>query len=164
MEYLFRCATKEDIDAVFSLYEKRVQWMDAKGIHQWNGTDYLVIYPKSYYQEQQACSALYVLLDDIDSIVGAVVLLQNDERWADRANDSSLYIHNLVTDPDVMGCGKKLLSEVEKLAQLHGKRYVRLDCATDSVFLNGYYSSAGYEIAGQCKDGLYIGNRREKKL
>jgi len=30
---------------------------------------------------------------------------------------------------------------------------VRLDCSIDNPFLNQYYESMGYEMAGTCKDG-----------
>lgn len=160
MAYVFRAAKAEELDSVFTLYEKRVRWMDGEGIRQWNVTDYLTAYPKSYYQEQQALGNLYVLFDG--GVAGAVVLLQEDERWRDKAGEPAFYVHNLVTDPAVKGIGKQLLLEVEKTARMHGKRYVRLDCAVDNAFLNRYYASMGYEPVGECQDGPYIGNRREK--
>ena len=113
-----------------------MNWMDEKGIRQWNVTDYLAAYPKSYYQEQQTIGNLYVLV----------------------------FIHNLVTDPKYRGAGKQLLSEIEKLAVRCGKQFVRLDCAVDNVFLNRYYESFGYKLSGTCIDGVYAGNRREKRL
>lgn len=162
MAYVFRPAKQGEIDAVFSLFEKRIQWMDREEIRQWNVTDYLAVYPKSYYQQQQAKGNLYVLTGD--TIVRAVVLLQNDERWQDRSDSRAFYVHNLVTDPSVKGVGKRMLTEIENTARLHKKQYVRLDCAVDNDFLNQYYASAGYALAGQCQDGPYTGNRREKKL
>ena len=36
MRYDFRLAESDEIAAVFSLYEKRVQWMDKSGVRQWN--------------------------------------------------------------------------------------------------------------------------------
>lgn len=36
MEHTFRSAEFSDIDAVFQLYKKRIQWMNEKGIWQWN--------------------------------------------------------------------------------------------------------------------------------
>ena len=57
-----------------------------------------------------------------------------------------------------------LLAAAEALGQAHGKRYMRLDCAVDSAFLNGYYESLGYRVAGQCEDGPYVGVKRQKEL
>lgn len=162
MEYIFRPSKSEDIDAVFGLYEKRVAWMNEKGIRQWNVTDYLNVYPKAYYRKHQRSGGLYVLCRE--SVSGAAVLLRNDERWNNGSSSDALYVHNLVTDPSERGTGKLLLSELEKICDAQGKQFVRLDCAVDNIFLNNYYESLGYNFVGTCRDGVYIGNLREKKL
>ena len=159
---MFRSAKVEEVRSVYSLVVKHVHWMDDVGIRQWNVTNYLEAYPLEYYEEQQAAGRLYVLANR--EIVGAVVLLEADERWNDRADDSAYYVHNLATDPDVKGAGREILKAIEQLAVEQEKRYIRLDCATDNTFLNSYYSSMGYQFAGTCEEGLYKGNRREKEI
>ena len=47
MGYDFRLAKNNEIDTIFSLYKKRIQWMDKSGIQQWNMTNYLEVYPIS---------------------------------------------------------------------------------------------------------------------
>ena len=163
MTYVFQAAKSEDVEPVFFLYKKRVHWMDKSGIHQWNDQDYLSVYPMAYFEKQQKLGNLYVLKDR-ECIIGAVVILQRDDRWLDRDDFSAYYIHNLVTDPAIKGTGKTILIEAEQLAIRHGKHFIRLDCAVDNAFLNEYYSSLGYELAGYCVDGSYKGNRREKTL
>lgn len=163
MKDCFRRADEQEIDAIFALYEKRVGWMDQQGIRQWNATGYLTEYPKSYYRKQQVLGNLYVLAGP-SGIEGAVVLLSEDGRWPDRAASPAFYVHNLVANIEARGAGKHLLSEIEKTAVLHEKQFVRLDCAADNLFLNGYYESLGYAPAGKCRDGSYLGIRREKRL
>ena len=163
MAYIFQVAKPEEVETVFELYRKRICWMDDVGIHQWNTTDYLSVYPIDYYREQQSLGNLYALKKD-NSIIGAVVLLQSDDRWLDRAASSAYYVHNLVTDPSITGAGKVILVETEKLAIQNGKSFLRLDCAVDNAFLNEYYASMGFLLSGKCEDGPYIGNRREKQL
>lgn len=137
--------------------------MNEKGIRQWNVTGYLDAYPIDYYMRQQSINNLYVLKEN-NSVIGAVVLLQEDGRWSEKTNLTAFYVHNLVADTEVHGVGKDILSEVETIARQRGKCFVRLDCAVDNTFLNDYYSSLGYEIVGTCQEGTYIGNRREKVL
>lgn len=137
--------------------------MDQKGIRQWNTTSYLKAYPVEYYTEQQAQGNLYVLAEG-NVIIGAVVLLQEDNRWSDEREMHAFYVHNLVTDLGVKGAGKRILMESENIARGKGVHAVRLDCAVDNAFLNHYYDSFGYKMVGTCQDGDYIGNRREKCL
>ena len=165
MEYIFQPAAPQELEAVFHLYEQRVSWMNEKGPHQWNDTDYLNTYPADYYREMRAKDCLYVLTDvATGKITGAAVLLSEDERWAECENEPAFYVHNLVTDSSASGAGRALLAAAEALGQAHGKRYMRLDCAVDSAFLNGYYESLGYRVAGQCEDGPYVGVKRQKEL
>ncbi len=165
MDTIFCKADAEDIDSIFELYCRRVEWMNTNGIAQWNVTHYLEIYPKNYYFQQMIEENLYVLKENSSNmVVGAVVLLTVDDRWKDRKAKSAFYIHNLVTATNKSGIGKKLLIEIEELSKSLGKEYLRLDCACDNTFLNSYYESMGFKLAGNCKDGEYFGNRREKKL
>ena len=165
MAYTLRPAAAGDIDAVFALFEQRVDWMNRQSIHQWNDTDYLNAYPADYYREMRAKDCLYVLTDvATGKIAGAAVLLSEDERWTECEDEPAFYVHNLVTDSSASGAGRALLAAAEALGQAHGKRYMRLDCAVDSAFLNGYYESLGYRAAGQCEDGPYVGVKRQKEL
>lgn len=163
MGYDFRLAKNNEIDTIFSLYKKRIQWMDKSGIQQWNMTNYLEVYPISYYADRQRLGELYVLSKE-DVVIGAVVLLQSDECWPQMADSPAYYVHNLVTELSVKGAGKIILSEVEKMAISKGIQFLRLDCAVDNKFLNEYYESMGYKMVGWCKEGAYIGNKREKEL
>ena len=160
---LFRQALPSEVELIFNLVKSRVQWMDETGIRQWNVTGYLETYPISYYEERQSDGSLYVLAGD-ETIFGTVVLLEEDERWEDKASDLALYVHNLATMPGEKGAGRRLLAEAERMARFKGKRYIRLDCAKDNQFLNSYYDSLGYQLAGTFEEGLYKGNRREKGL
>ncbi len=165
MDCVFRSAKKEDIPGIFSLYEKRIAWMEEKGLHQWNATDYLTVYPRSYFQTQAAAGRLYGAEDrKTGAILGAVVLLSEDDRWADRVGEPAYYVHNLVTDGAAPGVGSWMLHEMETLARRDGKTALRLDCAVDNAALNNYYASHGYREAGFCADGAYQGIRREKRL
>ena len=157
-------AREQDVEPVFSLYEKRVGWMDEAGVDQWNRTDYLHAYHIAYYRRQQALGNLYVMRDGGARVLGAVVLLQEDPRWSGQPACAAYYVHNLVTDPAVRGVGAQLLLQAEALALRQGKACVRLDCAEDNAFLNAYYEARGYRTVGTCRDGLYRGRLREKRL
>ncbi len=162
---LKKAESRNEVEAVFELYRERIAWMNREGIAQWNTTDYLESYPVTYYLDQMEQGNLYVLENDADgTAAGAVVLLPEDERWADRADTQAYYIHNLVTSYREKGLGSILLEEMERIAIEDQKQFLRLDCAVDNRFLNAYYESRGFLPAGTCEDGSYRGNRREKAL
>ena len=50
--YQFREITKSEVPQMFSMILKRMEWMDEKGIQQWNAAKYDKIYPFSYYEEK----------------------------------------------------------------------------------------------------------------
>ena len=164
MEYVFRKASEAEIPEIFDLYVRRVAWMDEIGIHQWNETDYLPAYPQDYYREELQKGNLFVLENEAETLCGAVVLLQDDERWEDEPEQRALYVHNLVTDRKQTGAGKAILRETEKLARERGLWAVRLDCAVENDKLNAWYEEQGYLPAGFCTDGPYHGQRREKRI
>lgn len=115
MAYTFRPAEPDEVEAIFRLYADRIRWMEKKGIRQWNVTGYLEAYPIRYYMRRQSLGDLFVLVSD-DTVTGAVVLLQEDDRWPDGADHTALYIHHLVTDPRVSGAGRVLLAKAEGAA------------------------------------------------
>lgn len=160
MEYWFELAAPEDVEPVFRLYERRISWMNDKNIRQWNTTGYLDAYPISYYREQQRRGNLCVLRGE-DRLAGAVVLLTEDERWADRAAEPAYYVHNLVTSPAVPGAGRRILEEIERLGKDAGKCALRLDCAVDNAFLNAYYESGGYPPLRPLPERLLL--RKQKR-
>lgn len=101
MSYCFEKAISEETASIFALYEKRVKWMDECGIRQWNTTDYLNVYPIDYYEQEIKSGNLFVVKSE-NRIIRAVVLLQSDDRWPDKADSPAYYIHNLVTDYDLI--------------------------------------------------------------
>lgn len=165
MKYSFIQAEKKDVPEVYNLIAARVNWMEQNNIRQWNETDYLNVYPETYYAEHQRCGRLYKMAEsDTGRILGVMVLLDIDARWPGYEAMNSFFVHNFATALDAKGVGKLMLEEAEKLSINSGKKYLRLDCPSHSQILNNYYESKGYIYVGTCVDGLYSGNLREKQL
>lgn len=163
MQYIFRQAREEELTQVYEIIKKRVQWMDENNIKQWNTTDYLNVYPLEYFRGHFNKGQLYVMTNDAD-ILGVMVLLPQDPRWPEYKDTDSYFVHNFATKIDIPGIGALMLEQAELLSISHGKQFLRLDCPSHNVFLNNYYESKAYKQLGTCIDGLYKGNRREKKL
>ncbi len=161
MEYIWQQASENEATHAFGLVKERIGWMDRVGIRQWNVGNYTQIFPESYYRDMARQAKLYLLRKG-EKIVGAAVLLESDDRWDD--NRSAYYIHNLVGSVQERGAGEEILRLVEKMAAQSGKEYVRLDCAADNRELNTYYEQKGYILSGECWEGTYHGNRRQKRV
>lgn len=164
MEYELSLANSpNDVEDVFALINKRIEWMDHKEIKHWNVFNYCELFPLQYYHDQMNKGNLYVLKQTNNKkVVGAIVLTETDVYWDD--NVPAYYLHNFVADADAKGAGREILSQIEKIAINNHKERVRLDCIIDNSKLNTYYEQAGYNIVGELKDAPYEGYKREKKL
>ena len=92
-----RLARQDALEEIFALYAACVRWMNEVSIHQWNDTDYLSAYPPDDYADMQRRGLLFVLEGENGALLGAVVLLPEDERWNGRPSRRAWYVHNLVT-------------------------------------------------------------------
>ena len=122
------------------------------------------MYPLDYYADMQRRGLLFVLEGENGALLGAVVLLPEDERWDGQPSRRAWNVHNLVTAIGASGAGKAILREARKLASSRSMESMRLDCADDNMRLNAWYESQGYFPCGTCIDGPYNGILREKLL
>lgn len=167
----YRKARLQDVDAIMSLVQQRIDWMNETGLHQWNETDYFGRYPRKYWED----NIYYFLVGEAEDgrIVAAIALYDNDVRWTrdGKLNDSivpvaerAYYLHHLVTDTGSRGVGREMLRYVERYAQQNGISLLRLDSAVGNTNLEYYYTEMGYSACGTCHDRLYHGILRQKRL
>lgn len=161
--HVFRLIRKEEIPEMFSLILRRMEWMNEKGVRQWNVSGYDKTYPQSYYEEKQQQGRLYVLADaDCGEILCAGALFDHDDYWPD--DPPAIYIHHFVSRPGCSGVGTIFLRHAEQYALHHGKDRLRLDSAENNPSLAHYYEKNGFVSVGNCTDGPYRGILREKML
>lgn len=162
-QYQFRNIRKEEIPQMFRLIQERMKWMDEKGIRQWNATDYDKAYPLSYYEDRRRRGEVFILQEAAGGqMVCAAVLSGEDARWPDGA--PALYVHNFVSKIGEPGAGRIFMGQAEAYGLRLGKKYLRLDSAKDNPALSRYYESLGFQAAGTCREGLYEGILRQKRL
>ncbi len=163
MSYIFRQIKKEEVSEMFQLILKRIEWMNQKGIELWNTTNYVDVFPQSYFEEKRQQGEVYVLVDnDTNEIVSAAVLSEEDDFWDDHA--SAIYLHNFVSKLGCKNVGTVFIEYAEEYAKSKNKQYFRLDSAINSDFLTRYYESLGFIPVGYCEEGLYKGICRQKEL
>ena len=153
-------AVKEDLSSILEIIQKRIVWMDEKGLYQWNKTDYMGVYPPSYFEKLIAQNIVFVAVEGAET-VGVMALFPHDPRWHKKG--TAFYVHHLATALHTPGVGLKMLTFAETYAMEQGKEFLRLDCQQVNLPLNRYYENLGYLHCGVCIDGEYVGNLMEKK-
>ena len=126
-----RRAAPDEVPSVFELYRQRIHWMNRQGIRQWNVTEYLSVYPLSYYASCCTAGTLYVWQEAAAPITGSVVLLTPESRWDDGETAATCYIHNLVTAPGCPGTGRRMPAAAgrETTGEFFGKNRCRPNSA-----------------------------------
>lgn len=156
-----RRAVLEDVPTILALLQKRIDWMDEKGLYQWNKTAYLTVYPAPYFAERIRENSVFLAVDG-DKVIGVIALFDVDPRW-DNDKDA-YYVHHFATDPAYAGLGREMLTFAETYARNAGKEVLRLDSQKVNDDLSRYYEALGYPAVGECIDGAYVGIKREKTL
>ena len=163
----FRKARLSDVDAIMTLVQLRIDWMNVMGLHQWNETDYFGRYPRAYWE---AHIGSFLIGEEQGRVVVAIALYTEDVRWTrdglytGALTGKAYYLHHLVTDPTVPGAGVQMMHYVERYASERGIKLLRLDSAVGNQALEKYYMDLGYVACGPCHDRLYHGVLREKNV
>lgn len=154
-------AAPADLDAVMELIRQRIAWMDARRLEQWNRTDYLICYPRSYFLSIIQRGEVYVAVEN-DRRLGVMALFASDPRW--QADRPAFYVHHLATSLHTHGLGAKMLEYAKQLACEQGKSALRLDAQKSNPRLNAYYERLGFRFVEEMQEGAYIGIKRELLL
>ena len=115
-------ALEEDVPAIMDLLQRRIDWMDEKGLYQWNKTGYLTCYPPEHFRRLIREEVL-LAARETDRLTGIMALLSRDPRWPNGDDGKAFYVHHLATDPACPGLGKEMLSYAESYARQHGKPF-----------------------------------------
>ena len=157
----FEKAGGNDYKVSYHLIEKRIEWMNIKGIRHWNVYDYLNVYPLSHYQSLQEKGELFVLKDD-GRIVCTGALLNDDPRWTNK--QSAYYIHHLTAEVSDKHYGQIFINKAIIYTLENKRQYLRLDSSVNYPKLEEYYSKLGFRECGECVDGDYKGILRQLDL
>ena len=161
MNCYLRKARQGEENTIYAMIAARIKWMDDSGIHQWNDTDYLEVYPLDYYVDN--LERIFVLAEKkTERILCAAIVLTQDKRWD--AIEPSFYIHNFVSALDNHRAGMLFIQMLEKQAERENVSYIRLDSAADNERLASYYEELGFKPCGVCLEGKYHGILRQKEV
>lgn len=162
MEYTIETAKREDLDGIHKIIYDRCLWFLKNELKGWNIEYYPKKYNKKYFLEQMKINKLFVI--KLDNKVCAVMLLKDTDKEYWKDSEPAYYIHHLATDINLKGLGEKLIKYAKKQCELNNKKYLRLDCFKESLFLNSYYQHQGFKNVGSGTKEEYNYNLWEMKI
>ncbi|WP_169979617.1 N-acetyltransferase [Microbispora sp. H10836] len=154
-ELTLRRAAPADLQGVLTLLARTAGWLNGLGVRQWPAGGF----PAGRIEPLIGEGVMYVLDagEDADADADAGVRVPaatiavdghaDPEFWTpgDRPGDA-LYVHKLAVSRAYsgQGLGEALLDWAALRAAVHGRPYLRLDCAKDNAGLQSYYRRAGF--------------------
>jgi len=157
--YEMRQAEETQIPEFIQVIQERIDWMESRGMKQWNDEEYLDFYSEEYFRAQARAGHLFFLIKE-GKAAGVTALLEEDDRWEDGSREY-FYVHHLASRTGIPGAGSAFLELIEDYARKQGKRGIRLDCQLGNEPLNRFYERNGYVTVGEpFTAGGYTGIRK----
>lgn len=117
-------------------------------------------------KEHVRAGMYYVALDDQNPV--AVFRFQLEDRlfWPEAPDGSSAFIHKIAVYPHKQGrnLAQTLLGYACELTRLHGRRFLRLDCAAGRPKLRAVYEQFGFRHHSEKIFGDRVFHRFEFKV
>ena len=137
-------AFADDIDTIFDLYDKAIEFQKTVFDKHWLGFDAGLV--KTEIAEKR----LWKIVVDGQTACIFSVAYADPIIWSETSGESAMYIHRIVTDHDFRGRGfVKLITEwALSHAREQGLRYVRMDTCGDNRKLIDYYQACGFKFVG----------------
>jgi ribosomal protein S18 acetylase RimI-like enzyme len=158
----FHRATIEDFDAVYAIVAEAAQWLQSRGISQWDW--FLTEGGRKLVRRRIETAETYLVIDPQAQPVATFTVQWEDELiWGPRGTDGTAgYVHGLAVRRRASGngLGLKMLQWSSNLITQKPRRLMRLDCAANNQALCNYYRRAGFKDAG-VNDAIGIGTARQ---
>lgn len=162
MDIKIESATLSDINDICKIIYNRCVWFSNNKLKGWQIDFYPNEYNKEYFVEQMKINKLFVAKSN-NKVCGVMLLKDKDlDYWKDEEN--SYYVHHLATDTNFKGVGRKLIDYAKEECKLNNKKYLRLDCYKESIFLNNYYKNIGFNNVGSGSQEDYNYNLWEMEI
>ena len=137
-------ASHDDIETVFDLYDKAIEFQKTVFDKTWLGFD----------QELAATEIdekrLWKIIDDEQTACIFSITYADPIIWGHDSHVSAMYIHRIVTNPEFRGRAyvRKITDWALEHAKNQGLRFVRMDTWGDNQKLIDYYQACGFQFRG----------------
>lgn len=136
-------STKEDIPEIFRLYELATEFQKLK-------------FPKNHWPQFDPALVSTEVADHrqfkiiIDGAIACVwaITYSDPQIWETAANDTSIFIHRIATNPDFRGSNfvKIIVDWARNLAKDQNKRFIRMDTCGRNKRLIQHYETCGFQF------------------
>ena len=137
-------ATTSDFDLIFDLYDKAIEFQKTVFDKHWLGFDADLV------RREIDENRLWKIQVGGETACIFSVAYEDPIIWGEGSDDSAIYIHRIVTNPDFRGRGyvKAIAEWARAHAHENALRYIRMDTWGDNLKLRQYYTACGFEYKG----------------
>jgi ribosomal protein S18 acetylase RimI-like enzyme len=139
-----RNSTANDIEDIFKIYEQASAYKLQVGNKGWKGFKLVQV------QKEIAENRHFVILEGQEIACTFLLTFKDVIIWKESANDTSIYIHRIATNPLFRGNSyvTKIVTWAKEYAIANEKKYIRLDTHSGNDKINTYYISCGFTFKG----------------
>lgn len=152
MEYLFRKAQQEDLDAIWAILQQAILRRRADGSKQWQDG-----YPNPQVVQSDIDKGYGFVLVVQGKVIGYSAVMLNDEpaykgiegQWL--TNGDFIVIHRVAIDEQELGKGyaQTILHAIEDHARSIGVYSIKADTNFDNPGMLGIFTKMGYQYCGE---------------
>lgn len=137
-------ATPADVDRIFDLYDKAIEFQKQVFDKHWLGFD------RKLVDREIAEGRLWKIVEDGEMACIYSVAYQDPIIWGENSGDSAMYIHRIVTNPECRGRGyvMTITDWAKGHARQNALQFVRMDTWGDNRRLIDYYQDCGFKFIG----------------
>ena len=143
-------STKQDIDTIFDLYDKAVNYQKERYRLHWPVFERSLV--ETEIEEQRQFKIV------VNNTIVCVFAIAYDDPliWEERNKDAAVYIHRIATNPNYRGQNfvTKIVEWVKNHAIKNRKNYIRLDTTGENKKLIAHYCKSGFSYLGM----IYLKN------
>jgi GNAT superfamily N-acetyltransferase len=134
----------DDFGAILELYDKAVEFQKTKFHKHWLKFDEALI------EKEIRENRLWKILEGEEIACIFSIAYSDPLIWGERADESALYIHRIVTNPLFRGRSyvKTIIEWAKGYGLRLGKKFIRIDTWGDNQKLNDYYLGCGFTFIG----------------
>lgn len=140
----FANINENEIDLVFDLYDKAIEFQKTVFHKSWQGFD------RQLVETEIAEKRLWKIEEDGSVACVYSITYADPAIWGENSGQSAMYIHRIVTNPEFRGRGyvRSITDWAKDCAGSNGLRFVRMDTWGDNQKLINYYKDCGFNFRG----------------